>query len=676
VSASARYDGPIAVASRTLGQVVPSRKSPVTATPTITTSGTTTSGIVTNHPGATGGATDRYALNTAEYTFGGGQLAKSSNVSSPFWLAVKARYSQLNTGFGSVTAEFLCDAPYLSVYISANDPGWTRVLVDGAEVLMVGQAIRSGTAQAGSSTTITLDSGASATNGFYATRWVKITGGTGTGQVRQIGATSASYTGSTKVATVTSAWTTAPDSTSTFAITLHRVDLLTTSSGQYVSLDWAGERRMRTYRVETANSQIFGCYTAAIDTVTPTPPALGTPTVWVGDSISYGTGGTAGIVDSSSGHACRLLGWSLAVDALIPGTGYLNDGSVSALTGRDRLLPPANAWVLTGGSSAGTWTITWNGVTTAAIAYNALASAVQTAADTAFGSGVFSVMGSLMSNSFGNIFLIGRGAAASSTATLGVDFSGLTGGWKLKERWYGALDPNVPKDGNGNPLPFNLVLALGTNDRAVFSAAYTSSALYTELRRLILDLVAAYPTARIFVVGPYAISGQPQQSTADPRAGDFMDAALAIRQAATEVAPKIKGRVPLIEPLNFTPSMATTLSSAASIGATTISTVATYAVGQQLVIDSGANGEARTVSAVSGSGPYTLTVPALVYNHSSGATVTPFTSWFTGTGGIGLQAANGTADVCRDTDSVHPTPFGHVVVGTRTAQAISAILSG
>lgn len=73
---------------------------------------------------------------------------------------------------------------------------------------------RTGTAQAGGSSTITLDSGASATDDIYNGATVTITGGTGSGQIRVI----SDYVGSTKVATVSTAWTTQPDNTSTFSV--------------------------------------------------------------------------------------------------------------------------------------------------------------------------------------------------------------------------------------------------------------------------------------------------------------------------------------------------------------------------------------------------------------------------------------------------------------------------
>lgn len=76
------------------------------------------------------------------------------------------------------------------------------------------QAVRSGTAQGGTSTTITLDASASATTDLYVNLEVVLTGGTGAGQARAATA----YSGTTKVLTVNSAWVTTPDNTTTFAL--------------------------------------------------------------------------------------------------------------------------------------------------------------------------------------------------------------------------------------------------------------------------------------------------------------------------------------------------------------------------------------------------------------------------------------------------------------------------
>lgn len=74
--------------------------------------------------------------------------------------------------------------------------------------------IRSNTAQAGASTTITLDASASATDDFYNNQRIFIVDGTGAGQGTYI----TDYNGTTKVATVQDTWRTNPSSDSVFVI--------------------------------------------------------------------------------------------------------------------------------------------------------------------------------------------------------------------------------------------------------------------------------------------------------------------------------------------------------------------------------------------------------------------------------------------------------------------------
>ncbi len=96
-----------------------------------------------------------------------------------------------------------------------------------------------GTAQAGASTTITLKSASSATDDYYNGLYITITGGTGSGQIRII----EDYVGSTKVATVDRAWTTTPDSTSTYSIT----SFTTESVNQYINAQPQGRARIVRY---------------------------------------------------------------------------------------------------------------------------------------------------------------------------------------------------------------------------------------------------------------------------------------------------------------------------------------------------------------------------------------------------------------------------------------------
>lgn len=77
-----------------------------------------------------------------------------------------------------------------------------------------GYVSRTATAQAGGASSITLDTGASAVNSTYNGYSVYISSGTGAGQLRTISA----YNGTTKVATVGSAWSTNPDNSSVFVV--------------------------------------------------------------------------------------------------------------------------------------------------------------------------------------------------------------------------------------------------------------------------------------------------------------------------------------------------------------------------------------------------------------------------------------------------------------------------
>jgi hypothetical protein len=73
--------------------------------------------------------------------------------------------------------------------------------------------LEAGTATAGGASTITLDAGADTTVDIYKNNFIMITGGTGIGQCRLIGAYSAG-----RVATILPAWTTQPDATSVYQI--------------------------------------------------------------------------------------------------------------------------------------------------------------------------------------------------------------------------------------------------------------------------------------------------------------------------------------------------------------------------------------------------------------------------------------------------------------------------
>lgn len=91
-------------------------------------------------------------------------------------------------------------------------------VTDGFVQLAEQPIVRTGTAQGGASASITLDSGASSSNSFYNGMVVSIVSGTGSSPVQTNLITA--YVGSTKVATLANNWTTNPDNTSVFIVSL------------------------------------------------------------------------------------------------------------------------------------------------------------------------------------------------------------------------------------------------------------------------------------------------------------------------------------------------------------------------------------------------------------------------------------------------------------------------
>ena len=122
----------------------------------------------------------------------------------------------------SATVRTIAAGPNTSIRLKKE----TRFKVDHLAVVGVTRATNggpiwtrqesgdAGTAQAGASSTITLRSGASTNSGSYVGATILIVSGTGSGQTRTI----SSYNGTTKVATVSTAWTTTPNNTSVYRI--------------------------------------------------------------------------------------------------------------------------------------------------------------------------------------------------------------------------------------------------------------------------------------------------------------------------------------------------------------------------------------------------------------------------------------------------------------------------
>ena len=96
-------------------------------------------------------------------------------------------------------------------------------------------AVRSRLAQGGAASTITLDTGSTATDSLYNGNIVAIIAGTGVGQNRVI----TGYVGSTRVATVDSTWVVNPDATSVFALYPQGIIGLTSAQVEAAVMDKA-----------------------------------------------------------------------------------------------------------------------------------------------------------------------------------------------------------------------------------------------------------------------------------------------------------------------------------------------------------------------------------------------------------------------------------------------------
>ena len=269
-------------------------------------------------------------------------------------------------GFGVAQYEFFSDAPILTFQQQRSNS--YRVIVDGQEQFRVNANSTFGTAAAGSASTITLGASANSTVGYYINDWVHTTGGTGAGQYAQITTYAAA-----KLATISPNWATAPDATTTYEVTQTKAAYSdATQTGfttYYFTLSWNGERRLRRYHVDSGYQFPQLYVGSALDSVLPAPRPTGTRAIWFGDSYSAGTG-SDNISNNLARVACDLLGWDLWNQS-IGGTGYLNGNGTaasSALTLVQRITPPANAWVVKlSDTTAGTYTLTQAGVTTAAL---------------------------------------------------------------------------------------------------------------------------------------------------------------------------------------------------------------------------------------------------------------------------------------------------------------------
>jgi hypothetical protein len=151
-----------------------------------------------------------FATGDSKISQNGAALANTTN------LIVQTQASSPNYSITLTSTEmtFTAAGRIMVFLIDADGPLWQDTVLQIFPITEFFGAARIGLAQAGATTTVTLDSAASAVNGYYQEASILLTGGTGAGQSRTI----TNYVGSTKVATVNRAWATNPANGTQFRI--------------------------------------------------------------------------------------------------------------------------------------------------------------------------------------------------------------------------------------------------------------------------------------------------------------------------------------------------------------------------------------------------------------------------------------------------------------------------
>lgn len=491
------------------------------------------------------GGVDNYAfvsnaLNTKKFGFHGinpANLVQRNNVFPQYNQA-----QSVNAAFTEFETCFYHTGPVLDI-IKYGDAAGFSLFVDDEYFGSFSPAVQTGTAQAGSSNSITLaaSNSTSLATGYFNETYVRITGGAGVlNEVRQITA----YNPSTRVATVDTNWTTAPDSTTTYAIQTNDAPFVLeglTGSVRYMHL--ASTKRARR-KISIWSSGFYGVRVGANDVIQPASGDGKTQLFIVSDSFFEGSNGPDNNQPRLSISFARELGLQLVnlssggTGAVIPKTG--STATTNRLNFKDRIAPPTEAWAVRFGGTAGTFTasVTLGGSTqtTGALAYNISNTALETALNA-------------LSNvaAAGGDFAIARGDAGApryivahnmAGATISFDTSGLTGTITNLGQWMGDVAANIQYDGAGNPLPFILGVGGSGNDFTATDAEV--QAAYTYIAQ---QIVARFPSAiPVF----WGVVGDAGTGTSGVIASGDLSRNAAI-QVAAQLLPKIKGSAPFID---------------------------------------------------------------------------------------------------------------------------------
>ena len=501
---------------------------PLDITPTVTFDTNATSGLTVNDAYLTASS----AVNPA-FTFSGAapSLITQLGATVPRANMVSTVNSNADTySPGTVYTTFYHTGTMLDVMQYGFSDN-VMLYINDTFIARYGYALVSGTAQGGGANTITLAAGSSTVSGYYNEYYVRISGGTGLlNEAKQV----TGYDGTTFTATLDSAWTTPPDSTTQYVIQEGTQPFVLdgqTGDVKYLHLRWnvSGQRKI------TIEQGIFAGVSSD-GTIAAAPVLATTPFIAIGDSFWEGDAAPNNVPNLVDTFAAALSWQTMNLGD--GGTGFV--GTVTArLNFQDRIAPPAEAWRVSLTATGGTFTLSvlYNGVTstTTPLASSAVQTDIQAALNAL--SNVVSAGGSfnVARGDLSPLILVGHGLAG---ATLSVDSSQLTGGSiSILGKYLGDVAENVPTDSTGKALPFFLLVSGSGNDAPYSDAQVQAAATYVAQQ-----IVARFPTASTIFVG---VLGDCNANSNLIGATDVSrNAAIA---AAAALLPMINGKVPFVD---------------------------------------------------------------------------------------------------------------------------------
>lgn len=407
--------------------------------------------------------------------------------------------------------------------------------IDDVYIGYFSQTFAAGTATAGGAGTITLAAGSSSTNGFYNGFTVTQGGGAQKGIIT-------AYNGGTLVATV---------SAGTFSAAAYQIvdDVngynLITGALSYVNILFPS---VGTRKIEVFGNDFQAVNIGANDSIWPAPNEAALRMVVIGDSQFTVNFGPHSVSPPSWAMLGRMCGCQLMIDGEA-GTGFAFDSGAGRLSYQDRIAPPPESWYFsfiqaTGGTF--TLSVNFNGTTqtTTALAWNIGFAAIKTALlalSNVPSSAVIAVAtaGSVASLSF--IVLLKNMTGAVLTGNFGSITGNLNPGQPFFRLWTGVVAPRVPLDGNGNPLPFILMVHGSSNDSV--GNNITTTQLQAAATATAQAIVQRFPSAICVYLGVYWIT----TFSGDGIIGATDLARNAALKAAAAFLNPINGQVPFID---------------------------------------------------------------------------------------------------------------------------------